>query len=94
MIRIDRKLREYGFAIDQAHLYFVPHEPAPAPVYPVRLFHAADIAELKADERIDEAFPFEDFIEDVLGAAVEDERHGCWPWRAQRPTAIGCGRWV
>ena len=66
-------MREYGYLIDQAHLFFTPKYPAPAPVRPVRLLDPFDIAGLEQDERIDEAFLFEDYIEDVLGAAIYDE---------------------
>ena len=75
LISIDRKLQEYGCEIDQAHLFFTPKYPAPAPVRPVQLLHASEIADLEEDERIDEAFLFEDYIEDVLGAAIYDEKH-------------------
>lgn len=73
LISIDRKLQEYGFEIDRVHLFFTPKYPAPAPVRPVRLLHGPQIAELEDDERIDEAFLFEDYIEDVLGAAIYDD---------------------
>lgn len=70
LLSIDRKLREYGFAIDQAHLFFAPQLPVCAAAHPTQLLHKEDIARLEADERIDEAFLFEEFIEDVLGCAV------------------------
>ena len=73
MISIDRKLQEFGYEIDQAHLFFTPRFAIPAPVHPVRLLHSAEIAELEDDERIDEAFLFEDYIEDVLGTAIYDD---------------------
>lgn len=75
LISIDRKLQEYGFEIDQAHLFFVPKYPAPVAVHTVQLLYASDIAELEEEERIDEVFLFEDYIEDVLGAAIYDEEH-------------------
>ena len=73
LISIDRKLQEFGYEIDQAHLFFTPGFTIPAPVHPVRFLHSAEIAELEDDERIDEAFLFEDYIEDVLGAAIYDD---------------------
>ncbi len=73
LISIDRKLQEFGYEIDQAHLFFTPRFTIPAPVYPVRFLHSAEITELEDDERIDEAFLFEDYIEDVLGAAIYDD---------------------
>ena len=75
LISIDRKLQEYGFEIDQVHLFFAPKYPAPAPKHPIKLLDASDIAGLEEDERIDEAFLFEDYIEDVLGTAIYDENH-------------------
>ena len=73
LISIDRKLQEFGYEIDQAHLFFTPRFTIPAPVHPVRFLHSTEIAELEDDERIDEAFLFEDYIEDVLGAAIYDD---------------------
>ena len=73
LISVDRKLQEYGYEIDQAHLFFTPRFTIPAPVHSVRFLHSAEIAELEDDERIDEAFLFEDYIEDVLGAAIYDD---------------------
>lgn len=73
LISIDRKLQEFGYEIDKAHLFFTPKFSAPAPSHEVRLLSVDDISKLRADERIDEAFLFEDYIEDVLGAAVYDE---------------------
>ena len=72
LISIDRKLAQFGYGIDQAHLFFVPRFPAPEAEYPVEILGKADIAALEADGRIDEAFLFEDYIEDVLGAACRD----------------------
>ena len=73
LISIDRKLQEFGYEIDKAHLFFTPKFSVPAPSHKVRLLSVDEISKLKADERIDEAFLFEDYIEDVLGAAVYDE---------------------
>lgn len=70
LISIDRKLQEFGYEIDQVHLFFTPKYMPPTPVHPVRFLHSREIAELEDDERIDEAFLFEDYIDDVLGAAI------------------------
>lgn len=76
LISIDRKLQESGFEIDRVHIFFTPKYPAPEPVRPVTLLNPPDIAELEDDGRIDEAFLFEDYIEDVLGSAIyDDERN-------------------
>ena len=76
LISIDRKLQEYGYEINQAHLFFTPKFITPAPVHPVRFLRSAEIAELESDERIDEAFLFADDMEDVLGAAIYDDAQG------------------
>ena len=76
LISIDRKLAEFGYGIDQAHLFYVPRSPAPAVKHPVKILGKDEIAALESDERIDEAFLFEDYIEDVLGAAFYDDRGG------------------
>lgn len=73
LIRIDKKLAEFGYGIDQTHIFFAPRSPAPDAVYPVKMLGKSEIAALKSDERIDEAFLFEDYIEDVLGAACYGE---------------------
>ncbi|MGM9553698.1 MAG: GNAT family N-acetyltransferase [Faecousia sp.] len=73
LIGIDRKLAEFGYGIDQAHLFFVPRFPMPREEYPVKIIGKAEIAALEEDERIDEAFLFQDYIEDILGAACYDE---------------------
>ena len=72
LISIDRKLAEFGYGIEQAHLFFAPRFPVPDAEYPVRLLDKSDIAALESDERIDEAFLFEDYVEDVLGTACYD----------------------
>lgn len=73
LVSIDKKLGEFGYGIDQAHLFFVPRFPVPQASCPVKMLDKEEIARLEADERIDEAFLFEDYIEDVLGAACYDE---------------------
>lgn len=73
LISIDRKLSEFGYGIEQAHLFFVPHFPVPDTKYPVKILGKPEITALEDDERIDEAFLFEDYVEDVLGAACYDD---------------------
>lgn len=71
---VDRRLREIGWTVGQAHLFFLPEAiPASAPGR-IRWLSEGEIAALRADPRIDEAFLFEDYVEDVLGAALLDER--------------------
>lgn len=73
LISIDRKIQEYGYEIDQAHLFFTPGSAITTPGHTVQFLQGEEIAKLKYDERIDEAFLFEDSIEDVLGAAIYDD---------------------
>lgn len=73
LISIDRCLAEYGYGIDQAHIFFTPRFAVPEPEHPVRLLGKAEIAALESDARIDEAFLFEEYVEDVLGAACYDQ---------------------
>ncbi|MEE1039008.1 MAG: GNAT family N-acetyltransferase [Eubacterium sp.] len=76
LISIDKKLNEFGYGIDQVHLFFLPKYETEVSNAKMRWLEAADIPELEEDERIDEAFLFEDYIEDVLGVEIlsdEDE---------------------
>lgn len=74
LISIDRKLAEFGYGIDQAHVFYVPQFPVPEAEYPVKILGKEEITALESDERIDEAFLYEDYVEDVLGAACYDEK--------------------
>lgn len=71
LILIDRKLQEYGYQIDQAHIFFLPKEIDKEEDQDISLLSEAEIEELEDDERIDEAFLFEDYIDDVLGAVIK-----------------------
>lgn len=73
LISIDKRLAEYGYEIDKVHIYFTPHDYSENKVEGVTIIGKDKIAELEEDERIDEAFLFEDDIEDVLGAVCYDE---------------------
>lgn len=75
LILIDKKLNELGYTIDQAHLFFTPKYSMPMPKHPIHILHSDKIEVLKKDERIDEAFLFEDYIEDVLGTALYDSQN-------------------
>lgn len=73
LISIEKKLNEFGYGIDQAHIFFLPKYEAQDSDFKLKWFEAEDIEALEEDERIDEAFLFEDYIEDVLGVAVVDK---------------------
>ena len=75
LISIDRKLQEYGYEIDQVHIFFTPKFITPSTKGDVQIIQGEQIQALEEDERIDEAFLFEDYIEDVLGAVIYDEEH-------------------
>ncbi|MBE5961922.1 MAG: GNAT family N-acetyltransferase [Lachnospiraceae bacterium] len=70
LIRIDEKLREYGYHISQVHLFFLPKYGQPESGATTRILAEEDIKALETDERIDEAFLFDDYIKDMLGVAV------------------------
>ncbi len=72
---IDKKLSEFGHGIDQAHLYFLPVSFAEEPAGNITWLYGKEIAALEEDERIDEAFLFEDYVEDVLGAALLSDQN-------------------
>lgn len=70
LVSIERKLNEFGYGIDQVHTFFLPKYETEETNLKVRWLAPEDITELEEDERIDEAFLFEDYIEDVLGVQV------------------------
>ena len=73
LISIDKKLNEFGYGIDQVHLFFLPKYEAVDSDLEIRLIEGDEISALEEDGRIDEAFLFEDYIEDVLGTEVFSE---------------------
>ena len=73
LVSIDKKLNEFGYEIDQVHLFFLPKYEAVDSDLEIRLIEGDEISALEEDERIDEAFLFEDYIEDVLGTEVFSE---------------------
>lgn len=73
LISIDKKLNEFGYEIDQVHLFFLPKYEAVDSDLEIRLIEGDEISALEEDGRIDEAFLFEDYIEDVLGTEVFSE---------------------
>ncbi len=73
LVAISNKLRDWGYGINQAHLFFAPLGQIPEAELPIKLIEQDEIAAFEDDERIDEAFLFSDTIEDVLGAAIYDD---------------------
>lgn len=76
LISIDKKLSEFGYGIDQAHIFFTPSTLPEKRDEGIRVLGKEEIEALEEDERIDEAFLFEDYIEDVLGTAIYDGKDG------------------
>lgn len=70
LISIDKKLGEFGYGIDQVHLFFLPKYEKEESNLKMRWLEAEEIGQLEEDDRIDEAFLFEDYIEDVLGVEI------------------------
>lgn len=73
LISIDKKLQEYGYGIDNAHVFFLPKYEEEERDVELRVLEKEEIKALEEDERIDEAFLFEDYIEDILGVAAYEE---------------------
>jgi hypothetical protein len=70
LIYIDQKLSEFGYKINQVHLFFLPKYSQPESELSYLYLSEDDISKLEEDKRIDEAFLFDDYIRDVLGVAV------------------------
>lgn len=74
LISIEKKLNEYGYGIDQAHIFFLPKEKMAVGGQKLRWLTKEEIPALEEDERIDEAFLFDDDIPDMLGVAAVSEQ--------------------
>ena len=74
LISIDKKLSEFGYQIDQVHPFFLPKYQVEEANVNLKLLNPEEIAAMEEDERIDEAFLFDDEIPDLLGveAFAED----------------------
>lgn len=75
LVSIDKKLHEFGHGIDQAHLFFLLEHVTSRTPENIAWLKGEAISALRDDERIDEAFLFDDTIEDVLGAALISEKN-------------------
>lgn len=73
LIRINKKLFDFGYKIDQIHLFFLPKYNQPHSDLKTKVLNEAEIHTFKEDKRINEAFLFDDYIKDVLGVAVLSE---------------------
>lgn len=79
LISIDRKLKEYDFQLDKAHLYFIQEydeihydDKKKRNDIKIQVLSMDDIGKYEEDDRIDEAFLFEDYVDDVMGVALSD----------------------
>lgn len=70
LMSIEKKLNEFGYQIEQCHLYFLPEEINANKDVSLRWYEKDEIPVLESDERIDESFLFEDYIEDMLGVTA------------------------
>lgn len=73
LIRINKKLFEFGYRIDQVHLFFLPKYDQPQSDIKTIILNEDEISFFEEDRRIDEAFLFDDYIKDVLGVAVRSD---------------------
>ncbi|MGV3025012.1 GNAT family N-acetyltransferase [Clostridium thermobutyricum] len=73
--KIDKKLNEFGYEIDNTHHYYLPcevHEKT-RPIKNIKWYEEDEILQFKGDDRFCEAFAFEESYKDVLGISALDE---------------------
>lgn len=74
--RIDKKLNEFGYEIDNTHHYYLPKDNnyvAPKD-FKLKWYEKDEILQFKGDDRFDEAFAFDSNYPDILAvSAVDDE---------------------
>lgn len=74
--RIDKKLNEFGYEIDNTHHYYLPKDNnyAVPKDFKLKWYEKDEILQFKGDDRFDEAFAFDSNYPDVLAvSAVDDE---------------------
>jgi len=71
---IDKKLQEFGHEIEDIHQYYLPKVGMEQiePIASVKWYEAEEILQFKDDDRIDEAFAFDENHPDVLAVAAFD----------------------
>lgn len=74
--RIDHKLNEYGYEIDDAHHFYLPKNNFIKSIDNTNLkwYEKEDIQQFRGDSRFDEAFAFNDLFIDILAVASFDEK--------------------
>lgn len=72
--RIDNKLNEFGYEIDNTHHYYLPNESTDNinAINNIRWYEKEEIDRFKGDDRFDEAFAFNDNYPDILAVAAVD----------------------
>lgn len=73
--KIDKKLNEFGYEIDNTHHYYLPYEVNEKikPIKNIKWYEEEDILQFKGDNRFCEAFAFDENYKDVLGVSALDE---------------------
>ncbi|WP_066892268.1 GNAT family N-acetyltransferase [Clostridium nigeriense] len=74
--RIDKKLNELGYEIDNTHHYYLPKDNKydGAKNFKLKWYEKDEILQFKGDNRFDEAFAFDSNYPDVLGVAALDSK--------------------
>ncbi|TGY43713.1 N-acetyltransferase [Clostridium sartagoforme] len=73
--KIDKKINEFGYEIDNTHHYYLPKENNELvnENYKLKWFEEDEILQFKGDNRFDEAFAFNKNYPDVLAVAAVDD---------------------
>lgn len=73
--RIDTKLSEFGYEIDNTHHYYLPNEKSDNKelIKNIRWYEKEEINQFEGDNRFDEAFAFNSNYPDVLAVAALDD---------------------
>lgn len=73
LIMINEKLREFGYQIDEAHVYFLPFALNAEKGRQVEIIPKEDIPSYANDKRIEEAFEYEACKDDEIGMVIRNE---------------------
>lgn len=74
--RIDKKLNEFGYEIDNTHHYYLPknNKLEEGNEFKLKWFEKDEILQFKGDNRFDEAFAFNSNYPDILGVSALDRK--------------------
>ena len=72
-LMINEKLREFGYQIDEAHVYFLPFALNAEKGRQVEIIPKEDIPSYANDKRIEEAFEYEACKDDEIGTVIRNE---------------------